>query len=166
MTALPATLGLSLALAAGVALAEPPVNHDRLQVFPHVRVENAPVPVDQTRSTAKQQGMQVAVDSNGKLRPVTAEEAQKLAALKGKAHADQRSLQRDAAGAKSDSDAGLRTIYGPGNTVGVMLGEESMVYQVIHKTDEGLEIREYTGKKAAERAVNPEATPEVAHEPK
>lgn len=175
MVALPLNLrrwisAMGVVLAAGAALpalADPLPSKDGLLILPNVRVVNAPE-LAATAPKSVGQGMTAAVDSSGKLRPLTSEEAQRLAPAKAQSQLGAASERRAAAAAQSDT-AAAETIYGPDNTVTVMLSDESLVYQVVRKTDEGLAIEEYTGKSAADRAVTnplpqPKSKQEVGHD--
>src|SRR5262245_3204612 len=127
-----------------------------LMTFPNVRVENAPIAQQPAaKSTAKAEGMRAAIDPETRqLRPVTADEAAQLSA-KPKAQAtlgSQRRTTTAAAEESATSDAG-QVLYGPDNAVGMILGDDQMLYQVVRKTDEGLVTGEYKGAEAAAREV-------------
>lgn len=156
-------LGLGLVATASFtmpAVAEPPAastSHNGLLTFPNVRVENAPLARQAAaKSTSQPEGMRAAVDpETGQLRPVTADEAKQLSA-KPKAAVTLSAPRRAAAAAADESpasDAG-QILYGPNNAVGLTLGDDQMLYQVAHKTDEGLVIEEHAGVAAAARAVS------------
>jgi hypothetical protein len=151
-------LGLTAAIGlAGSALADSPTAKDGLMTFPNVSVEtgtpNAKAP------KAATSGMRAYVDpTTGTLRAQTQEEAQQVAAegaAKTKAKVQAKGLARQSRtlAATDTTTEGLATNYGPGNTVGVMLDEEFLSYQVAHKTDAGLQVQEVTGAKAAKAAV-------------
>jgi hypothetical protein len=167
-------LGLTAAIGlAGSALADPPAAKDGLMTFPNVRVENA-TPADAKNAKAPTSGMHAYVDpTTGKLRAQTVEEAQQAAlegAPKAKAKVQAKGLKRQATTLSADTtaDEGLEVIYGPGNAVGVKLDEEFLSYQVVHKTDTGLQVQEVTGAKAANAAAKAapvkNSTQEVSHE--
>ena len=134
------------------ALAGPPAADDKgLMTYPNVRVVNAPITTPAAASSAKSEGMRAAIDpETGRLRQVTAEDAAALTPSKAKSAA--RGAQRTAT-ATGEPEAG-ETIYGPGNAVGVTLGDDAMVYQVVTKSAEGLEVKEVNGKRAANHAVD------------
>lgn len=166
-------LGLTAAIGlAGSALADPPAAKDGLMTFPNVRVETA-TPAEAAKAPkAATSGMRAYVDpATGKLRMQTVEEAQQAAAegTKTKAKVQAKGLKRQATTLSADTtDEGLEVIYGPGNAVGVKLDEEFLSYQVVHKTDSGLQIQEVTGAKAANAAAKAapvkNSTQEVSHE--
>ena len=177
---------ISLAVGAGIvlsmdsALADAATKNNSnaskgIMTFENVRVVNAP-DVDvapQKRAAlggAKSEGLRAYIDPSRRLRPQTSEERNKIAddfAAKQSAKEltrSGRSQSQDAALSMAlDSNAGTRTIYGPGNAVGVQLTEEHMVYQIAHKTDDGLVREELTGKSAAKQAVR-SATKNLAKE--
>lgn len=152
-------LGLGLVATATFAMpavAEPPAatnSTSGLMTFPNVRVVNGPV-AQPSAPSATGAGMRAAVDpQTGRLRQLTAEEAQTLSApAKAKAALKDATARRATTASESATDSG-QTLYGPGNAVGVTLGDEAQVYQVARKGDEGLQIEEYTGKAAADRAA-------------
>jgi hypothetical protein len=165
-------LGLTAAIGlAGSALADPPAAKDGLMTFPNVRVETA-TPTIAKAPKAATSGMRAYVDpTTGKLRAQTVEEAQQAATEgKPKAKVQAKGLKRQATTLSADTttDEGLEVVYGPGNTVGVKLDEEFLSYQVVHKTDTGLQVQEVTGAKAANAAAKAAAvknsTQEVSHE--
>lgn len=158
-------MGLGVAVTAALALpalAETPAtnNQNGLMTFPNVRVVDAPAPVKAAPVT--DQGMRAAIDAEtGRLRQVTADEAQQLTpkkpakvALRG---------ARTAAVESAATDEG-QLLYGPGNAVGATLGEESMIYHVARKADEGIEMEEHTGKSNAEKVVQANAKQPAASE--
>lgn len=156
-------LGLGLVATASFtmpAVAEPPAastSHNGLLTFPNVRVENAPLARQAAAKSASQAaGMRAGVDPETRqLREVTADEAKQLA-TKPKAAVTLSAPRRAAAAAAEEapaSDAG-QVLYGPDNAVGMTLGDDQMLYQVVRKTDEGLVIEEHAGADAAARAVS------------
>lgn len=165
-------LGLTAAIGlAGAALADPPASKDGLLIYPNVRVENA-TPADAKNAKAPASGMRAYIDpTTGKLRTQTVEEAQQAAAQAPKTKLQAKGLKRQATTLSADSattDEGLEVIYGPDNAVGVKLNEEFLSYQVVHKTDNGLQVQEVTGLKAANKAAKAapvkNSTQEVSHE--
>ena len=167
-------IGLSLTAAIGLAgsalAADQPASKDGLLIYPNVRVENA-TPADAKVAKTPTSGMHAYIDpTTGKLRAQTVEEAQ-AAATAPKAKLQTKGLKRQATTLSADSattDDGLEVIYGPDNAVGVKLNEEFLSYQVVHKTDNGLQVQEVTGLKAANKAAKAapvkNSTQEVSHE--
>jgi hypothetical protein len=137
------------------ALAGPPAADDKgLLILPNVRIVNAPIAAPKKAPVATSQGMRAAIDpETGRLRQVTAEDAAALAPAKARSAA--RGAQRTAT---AEPEVG-EMLYGPGNAIGVTLGEDAMVYQVAKKVDEGVELEEVYGEKAATRAVNAASKP-------
>ncbi|HKE96721.1 MAG TPA: hypothetical protein VKB34_20595 [Povalibacter sp.] len=161
-------VGLGLVVTASFtlpAVAEPPAassssSSSGLMSFPNVRVVNAP-PAQATKATtapAASEGMRAAIDpETGRLRQLTAEEAQALSPAAKKAAVSGVAARRATVSSESTTTDAGQTLYGPGNAVGLTLGDEAQVYQVAHKTDQGLEITEHAGRKAAEAAISKNA---------
>jgi hypothetical protein len=148
------------------ASAQSSAEQNGLMSFPNVSLEHAPqAATEPSRAPASAAGMRVYIDPVTKERRAqTLEEAQREAAV---------SVKRPVAGkvgAQAASDTSRARRYGPGNTVMVMLGDESTVYQVMHR-DPGGEISQQcvTGKDAAAQALTQEPkaverSTEVHHE--
>jgi hypothetical protein len=123
-----------------------------LMSFPNVRVVNAPIAAAKPTVDKSAAGMRVYIDPKTKqIREQTPEEALQEAktATKAPTQSSARSAQSAAA------DAGGTVLYGPGNAVGMTLGENAMVFEVAHKQAQGAATHEcVTGKAAAEKALN------------
>ena len=173
-------VGVSLALAAGSVLADAPKASSAPQpgilTFPNVKVINAPASTVASDNAAKkaansaqsQQGLRAFVNpSNGQLREPTSEEAVEVADA-GKAKSSARSVgARSRSAAVSTEATSTETIYGPANAIGMEVGAEFEVYQVVHKTPKGLKAGEFQSKAAADKAVLTEtnsAQSEVSHD--
>ena len=173
---LPWAMGVALAWSAataGTALAESPTpaaDNSGLMAFPNVRVVNAPAAASTKTPAANDNGVRAYIDpATRQLRPQTIEEAQQVAAeSKTKLLAAPKGgALRQSAAAQSTSDSGGELIYGPGITVGVLVGEEAMTYQVAHKRAAAVEVSEVTGKQAADHDVSKKhdsVRSEVGHE--
>ena len=160
-------LGLGLVATASFtvpAVAEPPAastSNNGLMTFPNVRVENAPLArqaAAKSASSAEGQGMRAAIDpETGQLRPLTADEAKQLSEKPKIAAKTSTGAPRRAAAAAAEESAASgagQILYGPDNAVGLTLGDDQMLYQVVRKTEEGLVTEEYAGADAAARAVS------------
>jgi hypothetical protein len=149
-------IGLSLVASAGIATAGETATdaheQDRqsgLMSFPNVRVVNAPKATPLS-ATDKSAGVRVYIDPQTKqIREQTPEEAQ----AEAKAATAARSATTRARSATAANAEGT-PIYGPGNAVGMILGEETMVYAVAHKQEQGAPAWEcVTGDEAAAKAL-------------
>ena len=137
-----------------------------LMSFPNVSLEHAPQAAAKPSSAqAGDAGMRVYIDPVTKQRRAQSlEEAQRQAAVSVKRPVTGRS------GAQAVSGAQFVENYGPGNTVGIALGEESMQYQVVSVDANGrTSLQCVTGKDAAVKAMaqKPQAArqaEEVRHE--
>jgi hypothetical protein len=153
-------VGVSLALTAGSVMAEKPnaavTDSKGIMTFPNVRVINAPevATPSTTQSATTRNGLKAYIDSNGNLRPQTAEEAiQEASATKTKVQA--RSLNRTAARSASlaSEPAAEAEFVAEGGSTGLNVGDEQAVFMVVKKTPSGLVKSEHTGMAAAENAV-------------
>jgi hypothetical protein len=165
------TIGLGLVASAGIATAGETATdaHQQdersgLMSFPNVRVVNAPSATSQPAAD-KSAGVRVYIDPRTKqIREQTPEEAQ--------AEAQAASAARSTTSARSATavNAEGTPIYGPGNAVGMILGEETMVYAVAQKQEQGAPAWEcVTGNAAAAKVleqtpVNTSNTAEVRDE--
>jgi hypothetical protein len=164
------TIGLGLVASAGIATAGETATdaHQQdersgLMSFPNVRVVNAPSATSQPAAD-KSAGVRVYIDPRTKqIREQTPEEAQ--------AEAQAASAARSTTSARSATavNAEGTPIYGPGNAVGMILGEETMVYAVAQKQEQGAPAWEcVTGNAAAkvlgQTPVNTPNTAEVRDE--
>ena len=155
-------VGAGLSLAVGAALAED-AKIDATQSstgvmnFANVRVVNAPA-ANASVQKANAEGMRGYINPlNGKTRAQSQEEGNKIAEQTAAREAAK--AQRAArAGVANVRDEEARTIYGTGGVVGVELTEEHLIYQVAHKTDDGLVSEELTGKAAAKEAMRQKAS--------
>jgi hypothetical protein len=176
-------VGASLALAAGMSnsvLAETPAELSKsaalkqakvdaanplgAMTFEHVRVVN--VPVASSASQSKSEGMRAYVDAQTKrLRGQTPEEALQAASEKRVLTKSARSSVARGASANSDAGStGPQMIYGADGSVGLMLDEESMVYQVAYKDASGAVGQQcVNGKTAATKALQNKQA-EVQHD--
>ena len=145
-------VGAGLALTGSTAFADAPKEADSstgIMTFANVQVVNAPEAV-LPKSTASAQGMRVYVDqATRKIRPQSTEEALAVGA-ETKAKTQARSQSRTRTLCVETAAAEPEVIYGPGNTIGVVLTDEYLVYQVARKNSAGLEKVEVTGGAAAE----------------
>jgi hypothetical protein len=96
----------------------------------------------------------------GRLRSETAEDRVKNAQQQAAREAAKASTPRGALDVQG-ANTGARTLYGPSGAIGVELTEEHMIYQVAHRTHQGLVREEVTGKSAAKQVVK---KTEVTHE--
>jgi hypothetical protein len=132
--------------------------------FEHVRVVNVPVALSASQS--KSEGMRAYVDSQTKrLRGQTPEEALQAASEKRVLTKSARSSVARGASANSDAGStGPQMIYGADGSVGLMLDEESMVYQVAYKDASGAVGQQcVNGKTAATKALQNKQA-EVQHD--
>jgi hypothetical protein len=155
-------IGLGLVASAGIATAGEPATdaHEQdepsgLMSFPNVRVVNAPNAASQPAAD-KSAGVRVYIDpQNKQIREQTPEEAQ--------AEAKAATAARSARSATAANAEGT-PVYGPGNAVGMILGEETMVYAVARKQEQGAAAWEcVTGNEAAKvLAQTPVSTSNIA----
>ncbi len=128
------TLGLILGGLACQALAEPPAaspsNNNGIMTFPNVRVIHAPPAATEQKSAADASSIKAVID------PVTgelSEDTSQTAELFNTAAARTRTGILSTSGATTASTGeSEQLIYGPNNAVGLMLGPEDMVSQVVH----------------------------------
>jgi hypothetical protein len=150
------TLGLILAGLACQAVAEPPAatpsSSTGLMAFPNVRVTHAP-PAASEQQPAAAPEMQAYVDpETGELRAATAEEARLLSNATAARPRTRQLANSTATAASTDEE---RLIFGPGNTVGLLLGEESMVFQTVQLDADGNLIQQcVTGEDQATHALH------------
>jgi hypothetical protein len=151
------TLGLMLGGLACQALAEPPPatpsNDNGLMTFKHVRVINAPSAAEH-KPVADASSMQAFIDPiTRELRAPTAEEARQLSNV---ASARTRAgILTNNAATNASTDDSERLIYGPDNTVGLLLTDADMVSQKVHLDADGNLIQEcLTGEDAAAHAAH------------
>jgi hypothetical protein len=150
------TLGLILGGLACQALAEPPVaapsNNNGIMTFPNVRVTHAPPAAIEQKPAAEAASMQAFVDPiTNELRAATAEEAKQLSSAD--AARTRTAIVANSATHSSTGDEQL--IYGPGNTVGMLLTNADMVFQTVHIDADGNLIQEcVTGEDAAAHAAH------------
>jgi hypothetical protein len=146
----------SLVLQAGAAeLPATPASKDiGLMTFPNVRVINAPAAASTAKPSTSDAGMRAYKDPvSGKLREATPEDAQQLSTAAARTRARTATLSGPASASSTESVE--RLIYGPDNAVGLMLEDESMVFQVARKDANGKLTREcITGENSAEHALH------------
>jgi hypothetical protein len=133
----PIALSLILGGLASQALAEPPTatsNDNGLMTFKNVRVINAPPVASEQKPAADAPGMRAFVNPvTGELDDAaTPQEAKQLS----NAAARVRTLTNSGTTTASTDDS-ERLIYGPNNTVGLLLGEEDMVSVKVQVDAEG-----------------------------
>jgi hypothetical protein len=149
-------IGLSLAVSTALADASKGAQPSGLMTFPNVQVINAPQAAPRAAAPSDA-GLRAYVDPESRrLRAQSIEEAKQIGEeTKAKQLSRTQLRSRNAAAAAT---AEPQFIYGPDNTVGVELGEESMVFMVARKDHEGLDRMEVTGKRAAESALQSKST--------
>jgi hypothetical protein len=148
------TLGLMLGGLALQAMAEPPATpttNNGLMTFPHVRVVNAPLPASVRKPAARESGMR-AYMKDGQMMEASAADAAQLSNAT-RAPATKATAITGAASATTQDDAQM--IYGPDNSVEIMLGEDSMVFQTAHKDAAGKLTQQcVTGEDSAAHALH------------
>jgi len=147
-------LGVLLGGWALQALADPPtaaVGSNGLMTFPNVRVINAPIAASKQKPAARESGMR-AYMKDGQMVEASAADAAQLSnatrspTVKGAAIAG-------TASANTQEDAQM--INGPDNSIQIMLGEESMVFQMAHKDANGKLTQQcVTGEDSAAHALH------------
>jgi hypothetical protein len=151
-------LGLVLGSLALPALAEPPASNNGLMTFPNVRVESAPLPTKAAKLTAAKTTREAGVKAylnpeTGQLQSEPAEtDHSNLNRPAPLASRTPRVISRSAtASTKITPDI----IYGPGNTQSVVMGEDSMVFQVVRRDANGKLTQEcVTGESHAKHALH------------
>ena len=171
-------VGATLSVAAASVQADSPkpgstsanvTQPSELMTFANVKVVNPTTisAVAEKRSEAEH-GLRAYIDpSTKRLREQTNEDALQIAEeskAKLSAKSANRSRNRSASFTADEGPSEPEMIYGPGNTVGVMVGEEQQVYQVVRKTQTGLSTAEFSGKQAAEKSLKSKVVAEVNHE--
>jgi hypothetical protein len=172
-------VGACLALATGSVLADAPkassATQPGLLTFSNVKVIDAPATVaakKRTGNAQSQQGLRAYVDpASGQLRPQTMEEGKQIAnEAKVKAGAKSTAGARSRVATLSSEVASAseaEVIYGAANAIGMEIGEEFEVYQVVRRTVNGLQTSEFHGKANANKAVFSETNSdrsEVSHD--
>jgi hypothetical protein len=164
-------LGLVLGSLALPALAEPPASNNGLMTFPNVRVESAPAPVKAAKATKKattaaaaahQAGVKAYIDpETGKLREPNAGDAEQ-ASLNHLAPLFSGTPATVGTASTASTITEPVIIYGPGNTQSVVMGEDAMVFQVVHRGADGKLTQEcVTGESHAKHALHSPKAPRV-----
>jgi hypothetical protein len=163
-------LGLVLGSLALPALAEPPASNNGLMTFPNVRVESAPAPVKAAKAPAKaaapaaahQAGMKAYMDpATGKLLE-SDPAATQHSSLNHLAPLFSRTPATVGTASTASTTTAPEIIYGPGNTQSVLMGEDAMVFQVVHRDADGKLTQEcVTGESHAKHALHSPKTPRV-----
>lgn len=152
------TLALLLSGLACQALAEPPTadsGNNGLMTFKHARVVNAPPVASEQPATTASEVRAYLDPETGELRAPTAEEARQLS--NSATTATRLSPRANSVATAATNEEQL--IYGPGNTVGLVLGEESMVFQMAQVDADGNLIQQcVTGEDEAAHALHSAAT--------
>ena len=154
------TLGLILACQ---ALAEPPsaAPSNGIMTFPNVRVVHAPPAMEQ-QPAADAASVQAFIDPiTGELTAATPEQAKQLSNAMA-ARARTRTLTSSSTTANSDESAQL--IYGPGNTVGLRLGEEDMISLKAQVDSDGNLVQECVTESSAAHAADIHTQPSSSRE--
>lgn len=155
------TLGLMLGGLAFQALAEPPAptasNDNGLMTFPNVSVVNAPIKASEQQPAASESaaaaGMRAYI-SNGQLYDGTAEDAAKLTNA-ARTRTGIATARTAASAATAEPSEQPQIVYGPDNSMRIVLGEESMVFQVAHKNASGKVTQQcVTGEDSAAHAMH------------
>ncbi len=158
----PITLGLILGGLACQALAEPPAptasNDNGLMTFPNVRVVDAPIAASEQKPAARDSvatpGMRAYLGPDGLLtnEPTAAEAAQLSNAARTRTGL---ATAKNGVTAANTEPNDPTLIYGPDNSVGIMLTDASMVFQVAHKDASGELTRQcVTGEDNAAHALH------------
>lgn len=110
-----------------------------VMTFEHVRVVNAPIAASSAAAPAQSQGLRAYIDQNSKrLREQTPDEAHQVATERRvRMQVSRVPMARSASANAVDDSVGPQMIYGADGSVGLLLDEESMVYQVAHKDANG-----------------------------
>jgi hypothetical protein len=139
-------------------MAEPPAaapsNNNGIMTFPNVRVTNAPPAATVQQPAADAASMKAFIDPiTGELYAGTAEQVKQLS--NAPSARTRTGILANSVATNASTDDSERLIYGPGNTVGLLLGEESMVFQKAHLDADGELIEEcVTGEDAVAHPVD------------
>jgi hypothetical protein len=162
-------LGLMLGSLALPTMAEPPANNNGLMTFPNVRVQSAPVPAKAPTPAAREDGMKAYINpATGALREPNAADTE-ASNLNHQAPLFSRTPGNLDRSSIASAAAAPEIIYGPGNTESVVMGEESMVFQVARRDADGKLTQEcVTGESHANHALHspkaPRAQTQAKHE--
>jgi hypothetical protein len=131
--------------------------------FEHVRVVN--VPVASSAPQSKSEGLRAYIDAQSKrLREQTPDEALQAASEKRVLVKSAKSPARGVSARAVESIAETQYLYGADGSVGLMLDEESMVYQVAYKDASGAVGQQcVNGKSQATKALQNKQA-EVQHD--